>query len=186
MDYAGLVQAVRDRLEQMEMSRSELDHVGGLTCGHTDKILRPVPEKRFGITSLGTILQTLGLIMIIVEDPAARDKTLARREPFSASNRRVGNKCHLGRKVWDLAPDDGGSPRQFQMVSTRAAKLIETFPDRYRFVVDGEPAPTERSDGAPAPAAPRLVHEQPAASPREGTGHAHLRVVQEKRGHKFG
>jgi hypothetical protein len=45
--------------------------------------------------SLGAILQTLGLILVIVEDPVARDKTLARRTPFDASNRRVGNQNRL-------------------------------------------------------------------------------------------
>lgn len=94
VDYAGLVQAVRDRTEQMEMSRLELDHIAGLTPGHSDKILRPWPGKKFGIMSLGAVLQTLGLVLVIMEDPAARDKTLARRTPFCAHNRRVGNHCH--------------------------------------------------------------------------------------------
>jgi hypothetical protein len=83
IDYSALVDAVRDRSEQMELSRLELDHIAGLTPGHSDKILRPRPEKRFGIMSLGAILQTLGLVLVIVEDPAARDKTLARRTPLN-------------------------------------------------------------------------------------------------------
>lgn len=78
-DYSGLGEAVRDRTEQMELSRLELDHIAGLTAGHTDKIISPRAKKRFGITSLGAILQTLGLILLVVEDPVARDKTLARR-----------------------------------------------------------------------------------------------------------
>lgn len=77
------------------MSRLELDAQAGLCDGHSDKILRPRPEKKFGIMSFGAILQTLGLILVIVEDPAARDKTLARRVPFDASNRRVGNQNRL-------------------------------------------------------------------------------------------
>jgi hypothetical protein len=94
-DYSGLVNACRDRSEQLELSRLELDAQAGLCDGHSDKILRPRAEKRFGITSLGAILQTLGLILVIVEDPAARDCTLARRTPFEAHNRRVGNQNRL-------------------------------------------------------------------------------------------
>ena len=41
-----------------------------------------------------SLLETLGLIIMIVEDPAARDRTLARRDPVCISNQRFGNKCH--------------------------------------------------------------------------------------------
>jgi hypothetical protein len=107
-DYSGLVNACRDRSEQMELSRLELDAQAGLCDGHSDKILRPRPEKKFGIMSLGAILQTLGLILVIVEDPVARDKTLARRTPFDAGNRRVGNQNRLK----SLAGSDGAAPAQ--------------------------------------------------------------------------
>lgn len=51
--------------------------------------------------------------------------------------------------LWDLAPDDGGSPVQFQAIAQKADELIAADPRRYRRVVDGEPTPTERSDGKP-------------------------------------
>ncbi len=46
------------------------------------------------MASLGPVLQSLGLMLVVIEDPSARDKTLACREPFDATNRRVGNKCN--------------------------------------------------------------------------------------------
>lgn len=51
--------------------------------------------------------------------------------------------------VWDLAPDDGGPPGQFQATLGRAHQLIALFPNRYRLVQPGDTAPTERSDGKP-------------------------------------
>ena len=51
--------------------------------------------------------------------------------------------------VWDLAPDDGGAPNKFQAWSTRADELIANCPDRYRLVIEGETAPSQRSDGKP-------------------------------------
>jgi hypothetical protein len=66
------------------------DRISGLANGAVAKIIGPRPAKKLGITSLGAVLQTLGLILVVVEDPVARDKTLARRTPFNASNRRVG------------------------------------------------------------------------------------------------
>jgi hypothetical protein len=92
-DYDALVQVLRDRSEQMEIARLELDRLTGLADGYAGKVLGPTKIKSIG-TSLGPLLQTLGLILIAVEDPAARDRTLARRTPFDASNRRMGNHCN--------------------------------------------------------------------------------------------
>jgi hypothetical protein len=86
------------------MSRLELDRISGLADGHVAKIIGARPAQKFGITSLGAILQTLGLILVVVEDPAARDKTLARRTPFDAGNRRVGNQNRLKSLAGDVAP----------------------------------------------------------------------------------
>ncbi|MEY9384645.1 hypothetical protein ABIF93_002902 [Bradyrhizobium japonicum] len=92
-DYDALVGALRERSEQMEIARLELDRLSGLADGYAGKVLSPTRIKSIG-SSLGPLLQTLGLILVVVEDPAARDKTLARRTPFDASNRRVGNHCN--------------------------------------------------------------------------------------------
>jgi hypothetical protein len=81
----------------LQISRNELDRISGLADGHVAKIVSPQPAKKFGIISLGAILQSLGLILVIVEDPVARDRTLARRTPFDSANRRVGNKCRAGK-----------------------------------------------------------------------------------------
>jgi hypothetical protein len=51
--------------------------------------------------------------------------------------------------MWDLAPDDGGGPVQFQVWSTAADGMIAANPSRYRLVRPGDETPTERSDGKP-------------------------------------
>jgi hypothetical protein len=94
VDYQALVETFRERSEAMEIARLELDRVAGLTTGYSGKLLSRKPRKHFGMTSLGRVLESLGLILIAVEDPAARDKTLACRERFDASNRRIGNQCN--------------------------------------------------------------------------------------------
>ncbi|MET4240716.1 hypothetical protein [Bradyrhizobium sp. RT10b] len=96
-DYDALVQTLRDRSEQMEIARLELDRLSGLADGYAGKVLAPTRIKHIG-SSLGPLLETLGLILIAVENPAARDTTLALRTPFDASNRRVGNHCNSPRK----------------------------------------------------------------------------------------
>jgi hypothetical protein len=51
--------------------------------------------------------------------------------------------------VWDLAPEGGGAPNQFQAIASYADELIAALPGRYRLVQPGDTAPTERSDGKP-------------------------------------
>lgn len=93
-DYPALVSAMRDRAEQMELARLELDRIAGLPSGYAGKLLSIKPVKTIGLVSLGPMLQTLGLVLLAVEDPAARDRTLARRTPFEERNRRLGNRCN--------------------------------------------------------------------------------------------
>jgi hypothetical protein len=51
--------------------------------------------------------------------------------------------------VWDLAPDGGTAPNQFQATSGRALELIDAFPGRYRIALPGDVQPSVRSDGKP-------------------------------------
>jgi len=51
--------------------------------------------------------------------------------------------------VWDLAPEHGGAPCDFQVIEARAEEMMATWPGRYRFVLPGEPPPSARSDGKP-------------------------------------
>lgn len=92
--YEAFIEAVRDRTADLEISRLELDRIAGLPLGYAGKILSRNQVKRVGMHSLGPLLETLGLIIMIVEDPAARDRTLARRAPVDVSNQRFGNKCN--------------------------------------------------------------------------------------------
>ena len=51
--------------------------------------------------------------------------------------------------VWDLAPDGGGAPGQFQALKWYADELVAAQPQRYRLALPGDVTPTERSDGQP-------------------------------------
>src|SRR5258705_11828255 len=102
-DYPGLVDTFRERTEQMQIARLELDRLVGLPDGYSGKLLSKNPRKNIGIASLGPLLSSLGLVLCVLEDPAARDRTLARRAPFDAANRRVGNHCNPKKSASDCA-----------------------------------------------------------------------------------
>lgn len=80
-DYPVLVEAIRDRLDELGLTRNEVDRIAGLPDGYAGKLFTRSLMKAMGMRSLGPVLQTCGLVMVLLEDPAQRDRTLARREP---------------------------------------------------------------------------------------------------------
>ena len=97
--YPAFLDAIRERTVELEISRLEIDRIAGLPVGYSGKLLSRNPKKRVGMHSLGPLLETLGLIVMIVEDPAARDRTLARRTPVESRNQRFGNSCNSPSKI---------------------------------------------------------------------------------------
>jgi hypothetical protein len=68
-DYAGMRDALRQRVEQLNVSRSCLDNVAGLASGYAGKILAPYSSKKIGGMSLGLLVQAAGLKMALVDNP---------------------------------------------------------------------------------------------------------------------
>jgi len=105
--YKGLVETCRQRAIELAISRLELDRLAGLPSGYSAKLLGNddgVPrKKRMWPASLEAILGTLGLQLIVVEDPVATSRTLSRRVPVDHCNQRFDNKCN-SKTVPQLAP----------------------------------------------------------------------------------
>ena len=93
-DYDGLVKICQQRAAELEISRSGIDYISGLTTGHAGKILGSKQKKKMGPVSLGLMLETLGLKLLIIEDEAATARTLALRKPVQISNQRLGNRSN--------------------------------------------------------------------------------------------
>ena len=70
-DYAGLMEALRSRVRELNTTLAAVDEVAGLQGNYTSKLLAPVPIRAIGPVSLGPLLQTLGLALVVVEDLAA-------------------------------------------------------------------------------------------------------------------
>ena len=70
-DYDGLHQAVKARVEELGVTRMNLDAYAKLQPGYSGKLFATIPAKRLG-QSLGPVVQTLGLelwVMVAVERP---------------------------------------------------------------------------------------------------------------------
>jgi len=66
--YAELVAALRARADHLEISRLAIDELAGLPRGLASKLLAPVPLKNFGPVTFGPTLQSMGLMLLLVED----------------------------------------------------------------------------------------------------------------------
>src|SRR3981081_885694 len=88
-DYGALLEAFRERAKELEISREGIDEIAGWADGYAGKILggeRAKKRKIIGPLSLELMLGALGLKLILVEDPVATARTLARREPVDRAN----------------------------------------------------------------------------------------------------
>ena len=69
--YDELISAFRARADELQITRETIDAVSGLQCGYSGKLLGNAPIRQLGKVSLGPMLQTLGLALVVVEDLAA-------------------------------------------------------------------------------------------------------------------
>ena len=59
------------RVRELDVTLETIDSVAGFHSNYSGKLLAPVPMRTLGRLSLGALLQTLGLALIVVEDKAA-------------------------------------------------------------------------------------------------------------------
>ena len=90
-DYAGLVSALRERAEALNISNMTIDLTSGLQSGYTGKVLSLRPKRQLGRLSLGLMLSTLGVQLVMVEDP----EQLARMRPRLVKRKKNGPGRHI-------------------------------------------------------------------------------------------
>jgi hypothetical protein len=82
----ALLAALRRRLDELQITHETVDHLSGFASGYASKLLSDPPTKRLGHFSLFVLLQTLGLDIVLVENPEAlealRNPMHRRRQAF--------------------------------------------------------------------------------------------------------
>lgn len=73
-DYAGLVDALRDRKESLGLTDRAIEEIAGFHGGYAGKLLGEMHVRTFGQMSLGAILGALGLRIVLVEDATALER----------------------------------------------------------------------------------------------------------------
>jgi hypothetical protein len=84
--YHDFIAVCRDRADELEISRLELDRITGLADAHSSMLLTKSYMKVFGPVSLPLMLHALGLRLLVVEDPKLTSRTLKLRTPRSTTH----------------------------------------------------------------------------------------------------
>lgn len=101
-DELDLVRILRDRVDQLNVSRRELSVESGLSEALAEKLLCLPPMKYFGEKSFWNICESLGLAVMIVEDPAATARFAERmaKRTTNKAKRRSRALAMSGRIPW--------------------------------------------------------------------------------------
>ena len=73
-----LLDRIRARRDELNISHETIDTIAGLASGHTSKLLAPVPIRGIGYQSLGDLMGALGIALAVVEDSEQRAKVEGR------------------------------------------------------------------------------------------------------------
>ena len=83
--YAGMLDAIRARVHELQVNGERLDEYVGLPRGYYSKIAGARPIRRLGMTSFAPILNGLGLKCQFIEDPIGTERLKSRVPPRNAS-----------------------------------------------------------------------------------------------------
>jgi hypothetical protein len=72
--YAGMLDAIRARVNELQVTGTALDQYIGLPFGYYSKIAGARPIRRLGLTSFAPIINGLGLKCQFIEDQEATQR----------------------------------------------------------------------------------------------------------------
>jgi len=96
-DYDSLIRLLRNRADELELSRETINHIAHLPDGLAGKILGLRHVKRIGMQTLGPLLDALGLKLIAVPNEAALERNRSRYVKRDEAHYRSAKARH-GRK----------------------------------------------------------------------------------------
>jgi hypothetical protein len=107
--YAGMLEAIRERVNELQIHGERFDALVGLPEGYLSKLVGARPIRRLGMVSFAPILSGLGLKCQFIEDPEATDRLKNRLSPRNGSYvRSVAVHGHLTTRFLQKIGRKGG------------------------------------------------------------------------------
>lgn len=78
--YGDLIEAFRARKAEIGLSNTDCDTLGGLTTGHTDKLLGPTRSKNLGPLTFDILCELFAVQFVMAPNPEALERMEARWE----------------------------------------------------------------------------------------------------------
>jgi putative Ca2+/H+ antiporter (TMEM165/GDT1 family) len=101
-DYTSLVTAIAAAREYRQISCETVELIAGLTKGHCSKLLAESREKKIGPTTLGLLLQALGVKLLMVPDERQEQLMRGRWERRNSDQIRVRSP-EISQALFELA-----------------------------------------------------------------------------------
>jgi hypothetical protein len=70
-DYEGMLAAVRARVAELQVNGERFDEFAGLPKGYLSKLIGVNPTRRIAATSMGPVMNGLGLRLLVIENQEA-------------------------------------------------------------------------------------------------------------------
>ena len=84
-DYAGMLDALRRRVNELALNGERFDEYAGLPRGYLSKLVGAKPTRRLGMVSFQPVLAGLGLRCLFVVDEEAERRLKERCQPRNSS-----------------------------------------------------------------------------------------------------
>jgi hypothetical protein len=84
-DYAGMVDALRKRVNELQLNGERFDEYAGLPRGYLSKLVGAKPVRKLGMVSFEPVLAGLGLRCLFVVDEEAERRLRERLQPRNSS-----------------------------------------------------------------------------------------------------
>ena len=84
-DYAGMLDALRRRVNELQLNGERFDEYAGLPRGYLSKLVGANPVRRLGMTSFAPVVAGLGLRCLFVVDEEAERRLRERVPPRNSS-----------------------------------------------------------------------------------------------------
>jgi hypothetical protein len=110
--YAGMLEAIRARVNELQVNGERLDEYVGLPRGYYSKLAGANPIRRLGMTSFAPILNGLGLKCQFIEDPEATERLKSRVPPRNQSYVRSALSIVMTRRFLQKIGRLGGQRRR--------------------------------------------------------------------------
>jgi len=123
-DYSGMLEALRSRVEELQIQGERFDSFAGLPDGYLSKLIGVRPVRRIGMTSLGPLFDALGIYCIVVENPAATARLKNRIRPRNNAYMRSTPRIVLTQRFFKKIGRRGAQMRWQRLTQAQRARIM--------------------------------------------------------------